>query len=61
MTEAVVNGSRSNGGLCQRRLSSTEAVVGWRDDDTMASAAMASSADGGSGDGGLPGQLFIGS
>ncbi len=34
-----------------------EVMVGWRDDDTMASVAMASMADGGGGNGGRRRQL----
>jgi hypothetical protein len=42
------------------RSLSTEAVVGWRDDVAMASAAMASSADDGGSNGNCHGQLFSG-
>jgi hypothetical protein len=52
LTEAAVDGGHGNGGLCQRWSPSTETAVGWRDNDAMASTAMASLADGGSGNGG---------
>jgi hypothetical protein len=54
------DGGCGDGGLRRRQSSSTEAVVGLRDDDTMASAMMASSADGGDGDGGRRPQLCSG-
>ncbi len=54
----VVDGIRDDGGLHQWQLLSTEAAVGWRDDDAMALAVMVSSADGGGGNGGHLGQLF---
>jgi hypothetical protein len=59
LTEVVVDGGCRDGGLCQWRLSSTEAAVGWRDNDAMASAAMVSSADGGSNDGSRCRQLAV--
>ncbi len=57
--EAAVNDGHSNG-LCQQWLSLTEAAVGWRDNDAMASVAMASLADGGGGNGGCCHQLCSG-
>ncbi len=59
--EAAVDGDHGDGGLCQRRSLSTEAVVGWRGNDAMELAAMGSLADGGSGDGGCRPQLSSGS
>jgi hypothetical protein len=50
--EAVVGGNRSNGGLPQWWSSLTEAALGWRDDDAMASSTMASLANGSNNDGG---------
>jgi hypothetical protein len=50
--DVAVDGVHGNGGLRQWWSSSTEAAVGWRGDDAMASLAMASLADGGGGNGG---------
>jgi hypothetical protein len=50
--EAAVDGNRGNGGLRQWRSSTTEAALGWRDNDATALSTMASLANGGSGDGG---------
>jgi hypothetical protein len=58
--EVAVHGGRGNGGLHHQRLSSTEAAMGWRDNDAMALAVMASLADGGGGDGGCCCQLCSG-
>ncbi len=59
--DAVVDGGHGNGGLCQQWLLSMEAAVGWRDDDAIASAAMASLADGGGSNGSCHCQLCSGS
>ncbi len=61
LMEAAIDGGQGDGGLRQLRSSSTEAAVGWRDDDTIASAVMVSTADGGSGNGGHHHQLCSGS
>ncbi len=47
--EAAVDGGPSNSGLCGQWLLSTDAAVGWRDNDTMALAIMVSLVDGGGG------------
>ncbi len=57
LTEVVVDGSCGDGGLCQRSLLSMEAVMGWKDNDAMASTAMASLADRGGSNGGRHHQL----
>jgi hypothetical protein len=48
-SEAAVDGDRGNGGLCLRRSLSTEAALGWRDNDAKALSTMASLADDGGG------------
>jgi hypothetical protein len=60
LMEAAVNGSHGNGVHCSWRSLSTEAAVGWRDNDAMALAIMASLTDGGSGDGGCHSELCSG-
>jgi hypothetical protein len=61
LTEAAVNGGHGNGGLCQRQSSLAEAAVEWRDNDAMASVAIASLANGGASHGGHLCQLSSGS
>jgi hypothetical protein len=58
--EAAVNCGPGNGGLCQWWSLLTEAVVGWKDNDAMASGTMASLADGGGSDGGRPREVCSG-
>jgi hypothetical protein len=57
---AAVDGDCYDGGLCQRWLSLMKVAVGWRDNGSMASAAMASFANGGGGDGSHGRQLCSG-
>ncbi len=57
LTEAAVDGGLGNGGLCPQQSSSMEAMVVWRDNEAIASEAMASLANGVSGNGGRLCQL----
>ncbi len=51
LIKAAVDGGHGDGGPCQWPLLLTEAAVGWRDNDAMASGAIASLTNGGGGNG----------